>query len=223
MGFFKDEQQSWKSFFTELAILLGVVLFIRFYIFQFFQVSGPSMCPTLNYLNNSCEQEKGEFIFVNEFLYNFVRDPERGEVVVFKAPYAAKGRDIYIKRVIGVAGDIVEVKEGKVYLTNDTVKNFPLPESYLSPRNQGQTLSQKERFEVPAGHVLVFGDNRARSSDARQCFSNGCHGERSPYIAIDQIKGAAEFVIWPFWSTSEDNSGSRFLENEIKEILAKKE
>ena len=100
MGFFKDEEQSWQSFLIELGILLCVVLFIRIYIFQFFQVSGPSMCPTINYLGNFCERDKGEFIFVNEALYNFIKDPERGEIVVFKAPYAAKGRDIYIKRVI---------------------------------------------------------------------------------------------------------------------------
>ncbi len=220
MGFFKDEEQSWRSFFIELGILLCVVLFIRFYIFQFFQVSGPSMCPTLNYLGNYCERDKGEFIFVNEFLYNFIRDPKRGEVVVFKAPYAAKGRDIYIKRVIGIAGDTIEIKDGKVYLSNDEVTDFPLPESYLSPRNQGQTTSQKDKFIVPDNHILVFGDNRDKSSDARRCFSNsGCFGDKSPYIEVKKVKGKAEFVVWPFWSTSDINSGFRFLKNEFEEIL----
>jgi len=197
-----------------------VVLFIRFYIFQFFQVSGPSMCPTLNYLNNYCERDKGEFIFVNEFLYNFIRDPHRGEVIVFKAPYAAKGRDIYIKRVIGIAGDTVEIKDGKVYLSNGEVTDFPLPETYLSPRNQGQTTTQKDKFVVPEGHVLVFGDNREKSSDSRRCFSNnGCFGDKSPYIEISAIKGKSEFVIWPFWETSELHSGFRFIKNEFDEIL----
>ncbi len=222
MGFFKDEKQSWKSFFLELGLLLLVVLFIRFYIFQFFQVSGPSMCPTLNFLKNYCERDKGEFIFVNEALYNFIRNPKRGEVVVFKAPYAAKGRDIYIKRVIGVAGDTIEVKKGKVFLSNDEVQDFPLPETYLSPRNQGQTRSTKSKFVVPEGHILVFGDNRDMSADARQCFSSGCYGDKSPYIAINKVIGKATFVIWPFWKTSNENSGFRFLKNEFDEILPQK-
>ncbi len=221
MGFFKDDAQSWKSFSIELVVLLSIVLFIRFFIFQFFQVSGPSMCPTLNFLNNACKNDKGEFIFVNEAVYNFVRDPKRGEIVVFKAPYAAKGRDIYIKRVIGVAGDTINVKDGKVYLTNDKVTNFPLPESYLSPRNQGQTRSATEEFKVPEGHILVFGDNRDHSSDARQCFSRGCFAERSPYIEISKVKGKAVFVIWPFWQTSNEHSGTRFLKNELDQILDK--
>jgi signal peptidase I len=108
-SFIKDENQSWFSFTIELIILIAIILVIRFWVFQFFQVSGPSMCPTLNMFDGECSQGKGEFIFVNEFLYNFIREPKRGEIVVFKPPVHRKGKDYYIKRIIGVPGDTVEV------------------------------------------------------------------------------------------------------------------
>ena len=125
----KNEDQSWRSFILELVLLLGLVLFIRFYVFQFFRVSGPSMCPTLNQFEEDCYRGNGEFIFVNEFLYSFMREPQRGEIVVFRPPTTDKN---YIKRVIGIPGDIVEVIDGKVYLTGGEYEKTELPESYLS-------------------------------------------------------------------------------------------
>lgn len=192
----KDKDQSWISFILETLILIGIVLFIRFYIFQFFRVSGPSMCPTLNVLEDECQYGKGEFIFVNEFLYNFMRAPQRGEIVVFRPPHE---KVYYIKRVMGVPGDTVEVKNGKVYLTNNEIENYELHETYLSPRNQGRTQTrQKTIFKVPEDHFLLFGDNRAESLDARQCFSTaGCDGKHTPFVPKKFVQGRAEFVIWP--------------------------
>jgi signal peptidase I len=214
----KDKDQSWVSFVIEITILIMIVLFIRFYVFQFFRVSGPSMCPTLNFLNNKCSDGKGEFIFVNEFAYNFLRNPKRGEIIVFKAPHAPKGRDTYIKRVIGVEGDIIEVKDGRVYLTNKQFKDFPLPEIYLSELNKNRTKTYGiSKFEVPAGKYLVFGDNRAKSADSRQCFSYRCHDDNSPFITKDMIIGEAKTVVWPFWKTSK-KSGFRQLENPLSVI-----
>jgi len=192
----KDEEQSWKSFFIETAILIAIVIFIRFYIFQLFRVSGPSMCPTLNILNDECEYDKGEFIFVNEFSYNFLRNPKRGEIVVFEPP---SGKSFYIKRVIGVPGDTIEIENGKVYLTNDKHKKFELPEKYLSPRNQGRTQAQRKKFIVPEGKYLMFGDNRNQSLDARQCFGS-CKLDSDAFIPKSEIKGRAEFVLWPYWT-----------------------
>ncbi len=207
----KDKNQSWLSFTIEIVVLISLVLFIRFYIFQLFRVSGPSMCPTLNVINDNCIQGKGEFIFVNEALYHFVREPERGEIVVFKAP---NKKVSYIKRIVGVPGDTIEVKEGKVYLSNDEVTNYLLPESYLSSRNHGRTQTRgQDVFTVPEGHYLVFGDNRAQSLDSRQCFhTSGCDGSHSPFLPADFIRGRAEFVIWPIWKV-------RKMENPLDEIF----
>lgn len=208
---YKEEasQNSWRSSLIELVILLAIVLFIRFYVFQFFRVSGPSMCNTLNYLNEECEYDKGEFIFVNQLLY-LIREPSIGEVVVFRPP---SKNTYYVKRVIGVPGDKVEVRDGVVYRNG-----IQLNETYLSPRNQGQTKTYgQDVFEVPEGKYLLFGDNRAKSLDARQCFGSGCYnGEDDPFTISSKIKGKAEFVVWPFWPTGDQgNTGFRFLDNPL--------
>lgn len=190
----KSEDQSWGSFFLELILLLGLVLFIRFYIFQFFRVSGPSMCPTLNQFDAECYHDNGEFIFVNEFLYSFKREPQRGEIVVFRPPTTDKN---YIKRVMGIPGDIVEIMNGKVYLTGGEYEHAELPESYLSAKNIGRTFAKLDKFIVPEGEYLLFGDNRLESLDSRSCFEHTCTDNNTPFVAEDKIRGRAEFVIWP--------------------------
>ncbi len=200
---FKEKDQSWPSFFLEMVIIISVVLFIRFYVFQFFRVHGVSMCPTLNFVEDKCRDGKGEFIFVNEFLYHFRRDPQRGEIVVFRPPIGEKH---YIKRVIGVPGDTIDVRHGKVFLSNDEYHQQLLDEPYLSLKNRGRTLSQRETFEVPEGHYVLFGDNRQKSLDSRYCFS-ACDGRATPFVPKKNIRGRSEFVIWPLdrlrWLTEE--------------------
>jgi signal peptidase I len=206
----KDQNETWTRFFVELAILIVIVLCIRFYVFQFFRVSGPSMCPTLNFLNNECEFGKGEFVFVDQFSYHF-ESPKRGEVVVFRPPTK---KTYYIKRVIGVPGDTVEIRQGKIYLTNDTLANYPLPEPYLSERNAGMTQTYGvQKFEVPEGKYFLVGDNRAHSLDGRQCFSAlACSGDNieNAFVEASGIKGVARFVVWPFWT-------ARQVVNELEE------
>lgn len=196
----KDENQSWTSFAIELALLIGMVLFIRYYVFQFFWVSGPSMCPTLNLMEGKCVKEKGEFIFVNEFVYHF-EEPKRGDVIVFRPP----DKDVhYVKRVIGIPGDVIDIEKGKIYLTSeeDRLTRLELEEPFLSEMNKNRTMSPFiQHFEVPEGSYFLMGDNRAYSLDSRQCFSSeqGCSEETSPYLPKERISGRAEFVVWPFW------------------------
>lgn len=207
----KDENQSWGEFFFEIIVLLAVVLFLRFYVFQFFRVSGPSMCPTLNFLNEECQYGKGEFIFVNEFLYNFVRPPQRGEIVVFHPP---EQKVFYIKRVLGVPGDTVEITNGRVFVSNETenIERFELDEPYLSERNKDRTFAAREKFKVPEGHFFLSGDNRGESLDSRRCFSgSGCNGKNTPFVPQKNIKGRAEAVVWPFWG----ETGVRKMTNEL--------
>jgi len=206
----KEKDQSWGAFALEMLLLLAIVLCVRFYVFQFFRVSGPSMCPTLNQLDQECESGKGEFIFVNQFLYHFIKDPQRGEVVVFRPPTE---KTYYVKRVIGVPGDTITIEDGKVYLANARIEKMELPETYLSAFNQGRTVTQQKEFIVPEDHVLLFGDNRNQSLDARQCFKS-CYGdlnENTPFVHEDQVKGRAEFVVWPFWT-------ARFIEQAYKDL-----
>ena len=126
---------------------------------------------------------------------------------VFEVHQVPNKNIYYIKRVIGIPGDTINIKKGKVYLTNDTYEDVELPETYLSAKNQGRTHSQIDSFTVPDGYYLLFGDNRAESLDARMCFGS-CYREKTPFVPIDHIKGRAEFVIWPFWT-------ARWLKNQL--------
>ncbi|PID70277.1 signal peptidase I [bacterium DOLZORAL124_38_8] len=228
----KDEDQSWASFWLEIVFLGLLIVFVRLYVFQLFQVSGPSMCPTLNMFDSVCQQpygkeSKSDFIFVNEFLYSIVSEPKKGEIVVFNSPNKSSNKwlelinkvipfwDIntktptrYIKRVIGTAGDTVTVKQGKVFLqAKDTNAVIELPEPYLNKTNKGSTTSQKETFVVPEGKILVFGDNRVNSTDARMCFGS-CRNGASPFTDVKDVVGRAEFIIFPI-------NHIRFLNNSL--------
>lgn len=196
LGWLKDKDQTWNGFFIEILFLIGMVLFIRFYVFQFFRVSGPSMCPTLNQFDTKCEYGKGEFIFVNEFVYRFLEDPNPGEIVVFNPPFEEEKK--YIKRVIGVPGDKIIIENGIVYKDIDG-ERLKLEEPYLSEKNSGNTSTDKNEFIVPEDHYLLFGDNRTQSLDSRRCFSNkGCRGRYTPFVHKNEIIGRAESVVFPF-------------------------
>lgn len=144
------------SFFWESAkvIILAflIVAPIRMFVFQPFLVSGASMEPNLH---------SGDYLIVDELSYRF-REPSRGEVVVFQFPLSPSQR--YIKRIIGLPGETVEVKDGKVivYDANKAVvlnEQTYLPLSRQTPGNSKVSLKENEYF--------VLGDNREFSSDSR--------------------------------------------------------
>ena len=175
LSMIKDDEQSWGSFVLEMVILLAIVLCVRFYVFQFFRVSGPSMCPTLNQLDGECESGKGEFVFVNEFLYHFIKDPQRGEVVVFRPPTE---KTYYIKRVIGVPGDRVKIRNGKIF-----VNERALHEPYLT----SQDNSNMEQVFLLEGQYFVLGDNRRGSNDSRNW---------GP-VPEENVLGKVWIIYWP--------------------------
>jgi len=153
-----------------VSILIAVVLafFIRYFIVELYMVEGPSMRPTL---------ANGERLVVNKFLYRF-RAPERGEIIVFRYP-RDPSRD-FIKRVIAVPGDTVEIKEGRVFVNGQL-----LNENYILEKTRGSyPLST-----VPEGHVFVMGANRNNSEDSR--FRD------VGFVSKDMIKGKAIVVFWP--------------------------
>ncbi len=153
-----------------ISILIAVVLafFIRYFIVELYMVEGPSMRPTL---------VNGERLVVNKFLYRF-KEPERGEIIVFRYP-RDPSRD-FIKRVIAVPGDTIEIKEGRVFVNGQL-----LNENYILEKTRGSyPLST-----VPEGHVFVMGDNRNNSEDSR--FRD------VGFVASDMIKGKAVVVFWP--------------------------
>ncbi len=162
---FNEEVKDWI-----ISILIAVVLafFIRYFIVELYMVEGPSMRPTL---------VSGERLVVNKFLYRF-KTPERGEVVVFRYP-RDPSRD-FIKRVIGVPGDTIEIQDGQVFRNGEL-----LDEPYILERTRGSYPAAK----VPEGHIFAMGDNRNNSEDSRF--------KGVGFVPYELIKGKAMVVFWP--------------------------
>jgi len=210
----KEEGQSkFITFILDLAlnliIVFGLVFLIQNFIASPFKVFGPSMCDTLNNIENECMQGYGEYIIVNKLVYKdffgwSLSDPGRGDIVVFHPPHTEK--DFYIKRVIGVPGDTIKLIDGKVFLFNDEYETgFELPETYLNEDNSGNTMPSTNRvttFDVPEGSYFVLGDNRIASTDSRSCFRDafqgGCRGEEAYFLHQKNVEGRAWVVLWPF-------------------------
>jgi signal peptidase I len=161
---------------TLQTILLAASIFLVIYIFFFrpFQVSGESMFPTF---------KNREYILTNLIALRF-GDPARGDVIVFKAP-VDKDKD-FIKRVMGVGGDIVYLKDGFVYVNGKKVDESKYLASDVRTYG-GAFLKEDQPVTVPQGSFLVMGDNRPFSSDSREW----------GLLERKDIIGKSFFVYWP--------------------------
>lgn len=132
---------------VETALMTAVVfVFLVTFVVQGFKVYGSCMEPNLY---------TGERLLGNKFIYRFEK-PNRGDVVVFRFP--ANPRKIFVKRIIALPDDILEIRAGKVYVNGST-----LDEPYLINTPHGDFPPQK----VPKACVFVLGDNRDASNDSR--------------------------------------------------------
>ncbi len=129
------------------ALLLGVV---RPFIVEAFYVPSESMVPTLLV---------GERLLANKFIYRF-SEPERGDIVVFEAQTADGGEVYLVKRVLGLPGDEIAVRDGVLFLDG-----VPQREPYLNRDSPDE--GSFGPTTVPPEHVFVMGDNRANSADSR--------------------------------------------------------
>lgn len=154
----------------ESLVIAGVLaFFIITFVLQSFVVDGASMYPSLH---------NGERLFVNKFIYRFT-EPKRGDVIVF-TPKGETNRK-YIKRVIGLPGDEVEVTADGIYINGVRIE-----EPYINViANSGFGI-----YTVPEKHVFVLGDNRNHSTDSRVMYSVG-------YVSYKSISGKAFWVYWP--------------------------
>lgn len=143
------------DFFQTILIVAAGVLVVYVFLFRPFEVKGDSMLPNFH---------DGEHIITNLLASRF-GEPALGEVIVFSAP--PEPEKDFIKRVIGVPGDTIQIKEGKVYL-NGTL----LDESGYVPSDvltyPGSFLQEEEVVQVPQNQYFVLGDNRPESSDSRE-------------------------------------------------------
>lgn len=209
-----------REYSESIGVAVAVALLLRAFVVEAFQIPSGSMIPTL---------EVGDHIFVAKFSYGLgipftntkilgLKQPERGDVIVFKYPLDP-GTD-YIKRVVGLPGDRIELRQDELF-----VNDRPVPREHrgiyrYSESGRGapderecdlweETLDRNAHWEiqeigripqsfgpvvVPAGHVFVMGDNRDNSSDSRVW---------GP-VQHDLIKGKA-LVVW--WSRSTIDGG----------------
>jgi signal peptidase I len=174
-----------------IVMAFVLALLIKTFLVQAFYIPSGSMEPTL---------VPGDRVLVLKVPYYF-HDPRRGDIVVFEDPdpgnqpdrgvvggffhWMFEGLGVqrpdsedFIKRVIGTPGDVVNGRDGQVY-----VNDIPITEPYLT-----QDTEDFNRFKVPDGELFVMGDNRGNSLDSR--YSLG-------FIPIDKVIGKAEVVIWP--------------------------
>lgn len=138
-----------------IVISLAIIIPIRYFLIQPFYVKGASMEPNFH---------DYEYLIIDEISYRF-NTPERGEVIVFR--YPNNPQDYFIKRVIGLPGETVEIKGGRVYIKNDeNPKGFLLLEKYLS--DDSSTYSMREnKLTLSEDEYYVLGDNRTASKDSR--------------------------------------------------------
>lgn len=186
-----------------IVIIIGLVFVIQTWIIAPFDVSGASMCNTLNIVEDQCQNGYGEKIIINEATYVF-GEPVRGDIVVFKAPIEED--KYFIKRIIGLPGDTIEIKNGEVFITQKgSNENIQIEEQYLNENNKGNTktyFSEFGVFEVPEDKYFVMGDNRNASTDSRSCFAGtidiDCkqHPEKA-FVDRKNIRGKAWLVWWP--------------------------
>lgn len=191
-----------RSFFPVLL----VVLVVRSFIVEPFQIPSGSMKPTL---------EIGDFILVNKFAYGLrlpvvhnrfleVDDPERGDVMVFRFPEEPSVN--FIKRVVGLPGDRIRYEGKQLYVNGEPVTKALIEEGpelspqqllleeqlgevshfiYNNPRDPGP---QMREVVVPEGHYFTMGDNRDHSNDSRYW----------GFVPEDNIVGRA-FAVWMHW------------------------
>ncbi len=194
-----------KEYAKAIFIAILIALFIRTFIVQAFKIPSGSMLPTL---------QVGDWLLVNKFIYGVkipalrstaipIKNPDRGDIVVFIYPM---DRSIdFIKRVIGVAGDIIEIKNKKIFINRTPfddpygvyTDNLVIPPS-VQPRDNFGPVT------VPEGHIFVMGDNRDSSYDSRFWGFVNCR----------DVLGKA-FII--YWSWNRDGHSVRW--NRLAKIL----
>lgn len=160
--------------FQVVIFAVSIFMFIYFLILQPHKIKGESMVPNF---------QDDEYLLTDKVTYRFVREPQRGDVIVFKAP--PNDTDEYIKRIIGLPGDVILLKGGKVYINNELLVEAYLPEDQIT--KPGKFLLNNSPYTIPADSYMFFGDNRAHSLDSRAF---------GP-ITTDKITGRAFFVYWP--------------------------
>ncbi len=155
-----------------ITILIAVVVYLGLRnAVQSFRVDGPSMLPNF---------ETGQWLLVNKLAYRF-GEPHRGDVIVFRSPHARNSN--LIKRVIGLPGEKVELKNGIVYIHKSNGETIILQEPYIPEPDTRPYIGTI----IPQGKVFVLGDNRRVADDSRYGW----------FVPREDIIGKALLSTWP--------------------------
>jgi len=176
----KIAKSRWTEYLILLVVAVLVAVGVRTFLVQTFYIPSQSMEQTL------LVDDK---VLVNKISYRF-RDPERGEIIVFRPPVGwgpEPSREEYIKRVIGVAGDRVVCCDADQRIT---INGKAITEDYLFPGDQ----PSEDAFDVtvPAGRLFMMGDHRSGSADSR-AHLEADHGT----VPVDRVVGRAFATYWP--------------------------
>ena len=187
------------DFIKDLVIIILVVVFIRTFIAEPFQISWWSMNPS--YYDK-------EFIIVDRFSYldiPYIKKwvVKRGDVVVLK-PHVDTEKEFFLKRIIGLPGETLKIKDWEVYIKKVWAKDFvKLNEKYLNKENKWHTkignLTKETIYKIPKWKYFVMWDNRNHSSDSRTCFSFSCiWTSRDSFIEKKDIVWKVLIDLWYF-------------------------
>ncbi|THB80183.1 MAG: signal peptidase I [Desulfobacteraceae bacterium] len=183
------KKNPWRENIEAIIIAIVIALFIRTFIVQAFKIPSGSMKDTLLI---------GDQILVNKFIYGVkipftngknlvsIKDPERGDIVVFKYPQDPS-KD-FIKRVVGVAGDKIKIVDKQLYLNGKPVEDEPFA-VFKNPETLPGNFSHRDNLKemtVPENSLFVMGDNRDRSHDSRFW----------GFVDLKMLKGEAFMIYW---------------------------
>ena len=195
------KKNAWRENIEAILIAIVIALFIRTFIVQAFKIPSGSMLETL---------QIGDHILVNKFIYGVkipftdgrvlipVKDPMRGDIVVFKYP-EDPSKD-YIKRVVAVAGDTVSIVDKQLYVNDNAVTD----QAYAMYSHVPTLADNMMPVVVPENKLFVMGDNRDNSHDSRFW----------GFVDLSAVKGKA-FMI--YWSWDRERFGVRW--NRIGDLL----
>jgi len=181
----RRKKSALREWIESIIIALILALVIRTFIVQAFKIPSGSMRPTL---------VEGDIILVNKFLYGAkipftdlrlpkVRDPKRGDCIVFIYPENPK-KD-FIKRLVGLPGEVVEIRRGTIFINGKPVLELPFSQFYY--QNKGDLAQEGQAIVVPEDNYFVLGDNSGSSQDSRFW----------GFVPKKNILGKAILIYWP--------------------------
>jgi signal peptidase I len=164
----------WRENIESLVWAVALALLIRTFVMAPFKIPSGSMRTTLI---------EGDRILVNKYIYRF-KEPERGDIIVFK--YPVDGKRPFIKRLIGKGGEKVEIRDSRIFINGQETAEPPIL-GEISYYNQGDYGKQNQVIEVPEGQYFVLGDNSASSHDSRFW----------GFVPRKNVIGKALCIFWP--------------------------